>query len=263
MTIVREVHDYLAAESEMTGGIPGIQLSVRAVRGRSASRPYGGFHDQLRLLDGRWGIAVGDVQAQSPASDEPVAAGKKMARAVLRAMAMTGLPPGAVLAGMNRALLAWSRDEQCCLAVAYADIELAWRGVRVRLCVAGGPTAFVRRTRGRVRAAGQPGHYLGLGPDAQLADAQITLRPGDSMLLVAPEVLKAVGGADQICEILACSGGGSAARSTDAVLAAVRESGGGQVAQEAVVLALKVPLRKRNAGTHSAGWPGRPRYSGR
>ena len=262
MTLVSGVHDYLAAESEMVGGIPGLQLSVRDVRGRSHGGPYGGFHDQLRLLDDRWGLAVGDVQAaQPPVSAASLAAGKETARAVLRAMAMTGLPPAAVLAGMNQALLARSRDEQRWLAVAYADIEPVWRGVRVRLCVAGGPTAYVRRARGKVRAAGKPGDGLGLWPHARLADTNFTLHAGDSLLLVAAGVLEAVGGADRLCEILVESDGASAARSTDAVLAAVRQAGGGQVAREAVVLALKVPLHKRNAGTHSAGWPGSSKYS--
>ena len=261
MTVISERREFLAAESEMAAGIPGLQLSVRAVRGRRAGRPFRGFHDQVGLSGGRWGLAVGDAVALQPAaSSAGLAGGVGVARAVLRAMAMTDMAPSAVLAGMNRALLAWSRTERGCLAVAYAEVGPAWRGVRVRVCVAGTPAAFVRRARGTVRAVGEPGHCLGAQADAGLTDAQVTLHPGDSLLLVAAGVADAVGGAGQIPEILARSGAGSAARSTDAVLSAVRAAGGGQVEHEAVVLALKVPLRKRNAGTHSAGWPGRSRY---
>ncbi|HEX9063618.1 MAG TPA: PP2C family protein-serine/threonine phosphatase [Streptosporangiaceae bacterium] len=233
------------------------------MRGRPAGRPFGGFHDQVELSGGRWGLAVGDVLSLGPpASGGSLARGVGVARAVLRAMAMTDMPPSMVLAGMNRALLAWSRTERSCLAMAYADVEPAWRGVRVRVSVAGPPTAFARRARGVVRAVGAAGLCLGSRADAGLGDARLTLRAGDSLLLVTAGVSDAVGGPEQVQEILAHSGGGSAARSTEAVLAAVRAAGGGRVAHEAVVLALKVPLRKRNAGTHAAGWPGRARYSG-
>jgi Stage II sporulation protein E (SpoIIE) len=255
-------YDFLAAETEMAAGIPGLQLSVRAVRGRAASPPFGGFHDQVELVGGRWGLAVGDARLLEPwANGVCLADGVGVARAVLRAMAMTDMTPSVVLAGMNRALLGWSRSERCCLAVAYADVEPAWHGVRVRVCVSGAPTAFVRRARGRARAVGTTAYCLGARVDARFTETKLTLRAGDSLLLVAAGVADAVGGADRIPEILSRWGGGSAARSTDAVLAAVREAGGGQVAHEAVVLALKVPRRKRNAGTHSAGWPGRARYS--
>ncbi|MGI9006973.1 MAG: PP2C family protein-serine/threonine phosphatase [Streptosporangiaceae bacterium] len=263
MTTVSETHQFLAAESEMAAGIPGLQLSVRLVRGRNPGRPFGGFHDQVELSGGRWGLAVGGaIGVQPAAGGAGLARGAGVARAVLRAMAMTDVAPSVVLAGMNRALLAGSRSERSCLAVAYADVEPAWRGVRVRVCVAGGPAAIVRRGRGRVSAVGQPGYCLGARADAGLTDTQLTLHAGDCLMLVAAGVAEAVGGVDQIPGILARSGGGSAARSTDAVLAAVRAAGGGQVEHEAVVLALKVPLRKRNVGTHAAGWPGRSRYSG-
>lgn len=245
----------------MPAGIPGVQLSVRAVRGRVASGPFGGFHDQVRLIGTRWGLAVGDALAlRQPFSEASLAAGQQMAGAVLRAMALTDLAPSMVLAGMNRALLAWSRTERTCLTIAYADVEPTWRGVRARLCLAGGPTAFVREARGRAHAVGQPGDSLGVRADARLRNAQFLLHAGDSLVLVAEGVLEAVGGPDRICEILARADGSSAARNTDAVVAATREAGGGQVAHEAVVLALKVPLRRRNAGTRSAGWPGGTRY---
>jgi serine phosphatase RsbU (regulator of sigma subunit) len=238
-----------------------LQLSVRAVRGRWACGPFGGFHDQVRLFGGRWGLAVGDALAlRQPCGEGSFAVGQQMAGAVLRAMAMTDLGPSVVLAGMNRALLGWSRNERTCLTIAYADVEPAWRGVRVRVCVAGGPTAFVHEARGQSHVVGQPGQCLGVRADAGLSTAHFNLHPGDCLVLVAAGVLEAVGGAERICEILDRSDGSSAARNTDAVLAAVREAGGGQVAHEAVVLALKLPLRKRNSGTRSAGWPGRSRY---
>lgn len=264
MTLVSEAQDFLGAQAEMAAGIPGLQLSVRAVRGGAVGRPFGGFYDQVELMGGRWGLAVGDARLLQPrAHGVSLAGGVGVAKAVLRAMAMTDVAPSVVVAGMNRALQAWSRNERCCLAVAYAQIGPAWRGVRVRICVAGAPTAFVRRARGRARAVGTTGYCLGARVDARFTEAQLTLHAGDCLLLVAAGVADAVGGPDRIPGILSRWGGGSAARSTEAVLAAVREAGGGHVAHEAVVLALKVPRRKRNAGAHAAGWPGRARYSDR
>ena len=249
------------AGTEVVGGIPGLQFSARGVRGQSVAGGFGGFHDLVQLDGGRWGLAVGDVSAGPEGSGVPAAGSIAVARAVMRAMAQIDGTPSAVLAGMNRALLALSPSEQCSLAVTYTTVRLSAVGVRVRICAVGPQTAFVRRSDGSVLAITWPGSPLGLRPDPELSDSRVLLRTGDTMILVSASVTQTLGGPDRVCHVLADAGRASAARSTDTLARAVKEAGRGRTQHEAVVLALKVPGSKREPGLHSAGWPGDRPYT--
>jgi hypothetical protein len=226
----------------------------------------GGFHDVVPLRGGRWGVAVGDVTAQAQGTDVPVAAHVDVARAVIRTMAQAGFRPSMVLAGTNRALLA-ARDQSgaprpaCSLAAAYATVRPSPVGTWARICVAGPRTAFLRRNGGRLLAVGGPGAPLGVRPDPELPDCRVLLRTGDILILVTAGVTEGLGGPERICQLLADAGRASAARSTDNILRAVRDAGGGLIKHEAVAVALKSPGSKRDPGQHSAGWPGRGRYA--
>ena len=252
---------FVVAGTEVSAGIPGLQFSARGVRGQSVAGGFGGFHDLVPLDGGRWGLAVGDVSARPQGSGVPAAGSISVARAVMRAMAQIDGNPSAVLAGMNRALLALSPSEQCSLAVTYTTVRLSAVGVRVRICAAGPQTAFVRRADASVLAITWPGSPLGLRPDPELSSSRVLLRTGDTMILVSASVAQALGGPDRVCRILAGAGRASAARSTETLARAVREAGSGQMQHEAVVLALKVPGNKREPGLHSAGWPGDRPYT--
>jgi len=252
---------FVVAGTEVAGGIPGLQFSARGVRGQSVAGGFGGYHDLVPLDGGRWGLAVGDVSALPGSSGVPAAGSIGVARAVMRAMAQIDGTPSAVLAGMNRALLALASSEQCSLAVTYTTVRLSAVGARIRICAAGPQTAFVRRSDGSVLASAWPGSPLGLRPDPELADSRVLLRTGDTMILVSASVTQTLGGPDGVCHILAGAGRASAARSTDTLVRAVKDAAGGRIEHEAVVLALKVPGNKREAGLHSAGWPGDRPYT--
>jgi len=261
LKVLNKGAQFVVAGTEASGGIPGLQFSARGVRGQSVAGGFGGFHDLVPLDGGRWGLAVGDVSALPRASSAPAAGSIGVARAVMRAMAQIDGTPSAVLAGMNRALLALSPGGQCSLAVTYTTVRLTSVGVRVRMCSAGPQTAFVRRSDGKVLASAWPGSQLGLRPDPELSDSRVLLRTGDTMVLVSASMTQALGGRDGICRILASAGRASAARSTDTLVRAVKDAGDGRIQHEAVVLALKVPGNKREPGLHSAGWPGDRQYT--
>ncbi len=252
---------FVVAGTEVSAGIPGLQFSARGVRGQSVAGGFGGFHDLVQLDGGRWGLAVGDVSARPQGSGVPAAGSIGVARAVMRAMAQIDGTPSAVLAAMNRALLALSPSEQCSLAVTYTTVRLSAVGVRVRICAVGPQAAFVRRSDGKVLAIAWPGSPLGVRPDPELSDSRVLLRTGDTMILVSASVTQTLGGPDRLCHILADAGRASAARSTDTLARAVKEAGSGRMQHEAVVLALKVPGSKREPGLHSAGWPGDRSYT--
>ena len=261
LKVLNKGAQFVAAGTEASDGIPGLQFSARGVRGQSVAGGFGGFHDLVPLDGGRWGLSVGDVSALPQGSGVPAAGSIGVARAVMRAMAQIDGAPGAVLAGMNRALLALSPSEQCSLAVTYATVRLSPVGARVRICAAGPQTAFVRRSDGSAVAIAWPGSPLGLRPDPELSESRLLLRAGDTMLLVSASVTQVLGGPDGICHILADAGRGSAARSTGTLVRAMKDASSGRIRHEAVVLALKVPGNKREPGLHSAGWPGDRPYT--
>jgi hypothetical protein len=286
--------------AEVPARIAGLLLSARCARGRSAVAGAGpgaaGFHDVIPLGGGRWGVAVGDVREPAQRNCGRAAADIDVARAVMRAMAQAGFTPSMVLAGTNRALLA-AHDpagpglagpglagpslagpglagpglagpglagparEACSLTAAYATVRASPVGTRARICVAGPRMAFLRRDGGRLLALGRPGTPLGVRSDPELLDCRVLLRTGDILVLVTAGVIEGLGGAERLCRLLADAGRASAARSTDNILRAVRDAGGGLITHEAVALALKAPGSKRDPGQHSAGWPGRGRYS--
>ena len=253
MKVLNKGTQFVVAGTEAACGIPGLQFSARGVHGQSVAGGCGGFHDLVSLDSGRWGLAVGDVTALAQGSGVPAAGRISVARAVMRAMAQTDGTPSTVLAGLNRALLALSPSEQCCLAVTYLTVRLSPVGARVRICAAGPQATFVRRSDGSVVAGPCPGSPLGLRPDPVLADSRLLLRSGDTMILVSANVTRVLGGPDGICHLVAGAGRASAARSTDNLVRAVQDASGGRIEHEAVVLALKVPGNRRERGMHSAG----------
>ena len=118
----------------------------------------------------------------------------------------------------------------------------------------GAPAGAWLRSRGRAAP-------LGVRPDPELHDSPRAVAdrrqpdPGERGRDRGPRRRPTV------CQLLADAGRASAARSTDNILRAVRDAGGGLIQHEAVVLALKSPGSKRDPGQHSAGWPGRGRYA--
>jgi len=264
--------------------IVGLQLSVRSLPGRAASGDLGDFYDVHPLVHGRWGLAVGDVRAgtleddwaaESPAvlhqavlrslTARPAAGSITTACAILRAMAFLEARPSRVLAGLNRAILAWPARDQY-LTMTYAAVRPTRLGTLVRICTAGEQTAFVRRAGGDVLPVGGPGTALGLQQEPQLRDARVLLRSGDSLVLVTENVTQAVNpangtsfGAAGLRMLLANLDDASAARSVRAILRAVRKFRG-RSDHETVALVLKVPGNKREGEMYPLGLPGTPAY---
>jgi serine phosphatase RsbU (regulator of sigma subunit) len=248
-----------ASWAKAQGTVDGLQLSARSLPGRDIDDDRGDFFDLYPLRPGRLGIVVGDVSDMGdirattvqhwPVARKP-GEGVARALAILRAMASIKARPSWVLAGLNQVSLAWPVPDPSVLNVTYAAVRPTRAGMLVRICTAGQQRPFVRRASGGVFALGKLGLPLGLHPDPRLHDVRLLLRPGDSLILVTDNVTHALGqdhtsfGAERLCQIVADSGGASAARTVGAILSEVRDFTGGDVAHDTVALVVKVPRQR-------------------
>jgi len=204
----------------------------------------GDFYDVFPSVRGSWGLVVGDVCGKGA----PAAKSTALARFTLRAQAHRGSRPSGILAGLNQALLDWDTDDRRFLSAIYATVRPILAGALVQVSAAGHPLALVRRADGTVRTLGRPGTLLGLVAEPELHDTRRLLRPGDTLILYTDGVTEArshldrqLYGEDRLENMVAGLGDIPAARTAGAILKSARAFSGGNLADDTVVLALKVP----------------------
>lgn len=224
--------------------IPGVQVAARYLAGATGTEILGDFYDVFPSLRGSWGLVVGDVCGKGI----PAAKSTALARHTLRGAALRQTRPSLILAGLNRALLAWPADDPRFLTAIYASVRVRVGVATVRISSAGHPLALVHRADGRVTAVGQPGTLLGLFPDPELSDTRQVLRPGDSMILFTDGVTEArshvdrdLYGDERLYDLIRGLGDLTAAGMAAAIMKAVVAFSGGVVSDDTVVLVLRIP----------------------
>ncbi len=167
--------------------MPGVDVAARFRAAGQGNEVGGDFYD---LFDtghpDRWAVVIGDVCGKGA----PAAAITALARYTLRAAAMRGLRPSAVLHVLNDAMVRQRRDEEFC-TVAFGRLDRNGAGARLTVASGGHPLPFVIRADGRVQSAGAPGTLLGVTADPALADASVDLDPGDAVVLYTDGVTDA------------------------------------------------------------------------
>ncbi|KOX02063.1 MULTISPECIES: PP2C family protein-serine/threonine phosphatase [unclassified Streptomyces] len=141
----------------------------------------GDFYDLFPLGDDRFAFFLGDICGKGPKA----AAATSLARYTLRAAALHGLAPEAVLSTLNSALIERyaDGDPRYCTAV-FGILESAGRSVRVLLASGGHPPALLLRADGRAEYLPTPGGLLiGAFPQASFTTIRTALHPGDTLLL--------------------------------------------------------------------------------
>jgi sigma-B regulation protein RsbU (phosphoserine phosphatase) len=154
----------------------------------------GDFYDAFALDGGRWLLVVGDVRGKGV----DAAAVTGLARHTIRSIALYEPEPSAILAHLNRVLLAaeadrvtalqscddppWELTEPRFCTVALAIVEPGTGGAHVVVCSGGHPLPLVARADGRVEAVGRPGTLLGASSDIELHDVTVHLAPGESLV---------------------------------------------------------------------------------
>ncbi len=156
---------------------------------RTANEIGGDYYDFLTLPDGRVALVVGD------ASGHGMAAGLLMAiaNAALKLAVEVDPTPARVAALLNR-VLHRTGDARSFMTLFYAVLDPATGGFAF-VCV-GHPFPLLRRADGEVVELGTGGFPLGIREALDVAQDEVTLAPGDLLLLYSdglPEAANASG----------------------------------------------------------------------
>jgi phosphoserine phosphatase RsbU/P len=147
----------------------------------------GDFYDAVRS-EGGWALVLGDVSGKG----EDAAALTATVRHGVRVLAHRERRTGAVLAAVNNFLRAQGTSERF-VTVALAHLERRPDGWRALVSGAGHPPPLVLAGDGRLREVRTGGRPLGLFADARPGQAEVELRPGDTLLLYSDGITEARG----------------------------------------------------------------------
>src|ERR687893_638206 len=156
-----------------------------AVYYQPAREVGGDFYDFLDLEDGRLGLIVGDVSGKGV----PAAIVMAITRTMLHAAYRLGSPaPGEILEQVNNILY---KDIPPNMFVTCLAALLDSRSGRLHYANAGHDLPYLRHAEGgseELRATGMP---LGLMPNMSYEQKEITLEPGESILLYSDGLVEA------------------------------------------------------------------------
>ncbi|RJP32335.1 MAG: serine/threonine-protein phosphatase [Phycisphaerales bacterium] len=164
--------------------IPGVSIAVAY---ETATRAGGDYYDFFDLGDGRWGILIGDVSGHGASAAVVMA----ITRTLLHSQRLKGTPPDQVLYDTNARLARQSeRYDTTFVTAFYGVYEPA--SARLHYSSAGHNPPLLMRLSGEVleldRAQSFP---LGIAADWERADAELTLRRGDTLLLYTDGITEA------------------------------------------------------------------------
>jgi phosphoserine phosphatase RsbU/P len=161
--------------------IDGLEIAVSYV---TSSRAGGDYYNVLPLPEGRWGLFLADVSGHGT----PAAVVTAMLHTLLSTYPGPPLPPAAVLAHLNRHLLALAPEGMFVTAF-YGIYDPATRVLRY--ANAGHPPPHLRRRHDvLVSVGGTPGLPLGVLSTEQWREAEIRLLPGEALLLYTDGLLE-------------------------------------------------------------------------
>ncbi len=148
------------------------------------AREVGGdFYDVIALPDGRIAFVIGDVTDKGV----PAALVMSATRSVLRATAQRLIEPGAVLERVNEHLVP-DMPAKMFVTCFYAVLNPATGHMRFANAGHDLPYVQTRTGAGELRARGMP---LGLLPGMAYEEDEITLAPGDTVLLHSDGIVEA------------------------------------------------------------------------
>jgi PAS domain S-box-containing protein len=219
--------------------IEGVDLAARYRPSGEGIDVGGDFYDAFDIGDGEWTVALGDVCGKGP----DAAALMGMVRHTIRAAAIRERAPARVLATVNAAVARQTSEDQFCTAVA-ARLRPQEGQVIVWICVAGHPAPVVLRGDGSLHWIRGAGALLGVFDDAQLADDELRLTPGDTLILYTDGVTEERGaqgalGEDGLTAVLEGVAGAAASEIVDRIERAVLAHGSGEPRDDIAILAVR------------------------
>src|SRR5215203_4609867 len=140
-----------------------------------------------------WGIVIGDVSGKGAEAAAMLA----FARYTIRTLATRESCPSTVLSSLNEAMLHQRRernDHKFC-TVTYIRLEKeegnTEHGAKITVSRGGHPPPFLLRTDGSIYRVGEPGRAIGVFDDANLTEQEVSLAPGDALILYTDGVVEA------------------------------------------------------------------------
>jgi serine phosphatase RsbU (regulator of sigma subunit)/DNA-binding response OmpR family regulator len=156
--------------------LDGLQLASRYLPGAAGSEVGGDWYDAIQLDHGRVALSVGDVVGRGVSA----AAIMGQLRVAMRAYALQGLGPAAVMSGLERIMQDLSDDHLATAVFMVVDPQ----AMQVRLANAGHPPCLWVRPDGRStfveEAVGPP---LNVAPEIAYTEHVLSLEHGDVLFL--------------------------------------------------------------------------------
>jgi serine phosphatase RsbU (regulator of sigma subunit) len=210
-----------------------LELAAHYLPSATSALIGGDWYDALALTDGETLLSVGDLTGHGVT----VASGMATLLGAVRGMAMAGTQPGPLLALLNQLLdssVHPALGSTVCCRYRPATRTLVW-------AQAGHPAPLLYRD-GTGRALNAPdGVLLGATSGAVYGQAEVTLEPGDLLLLHTDGLVPARTGTDAGERLLGLAPRFAGARTAQAcVRAVVEEFGGTERTDDACVLVARV-----------------------
>ncbi len=188
----------------------------------------------------RWALTVADVCGKGPQA----AAMTALIRHTVHAEVGHGLGPADVLRRVNAAMLRDLDGDRARFAtMVHAALTVGTNAVAITLVNGGHPPALVLRGD-RVESLAVPGTLVGVYADPSLAEAELQLAPGDTLLLYTDGITEAQGpdgfyGSARLEALLSSLAGGSADDIADGILAEVSDFQDGRLRDDVALLVVQ------------------------
>lgn len=176
--------------------IPGLEVAARYHAATGSGEVGGDFYDVFPTAPGRWAVVIGDVEGRGPQA----AAMSALARYTVRGAASEDPPATQVLRTLNEVLLAeqgqddieWPRF----LTAAYWCLEPRDGEVLGVVACGGHPLPLIVSRGEGLKELPCRGRLLGVFPDADFAETELRLRPGDAAVLITDGVFEGRSGGE-------------------------------------------------------------------
>jgi PAS domain S-box-containing protein len=220
--------------------IPGVEIEALYRAAGELNDAGGDFYDVLPYGPNRWMLVIGDVCGKGPRAAGVTA----LARHTLRATAILGLRPTAMLGTLHEALRRQPAGADLC-TVCLVTLERRLESALLSVALAGHPPPLLIDADGHCRKVGTPGTLLGVLDPVDISEVDVELRSGQTLLLYTdglPEAGRAGPQLDEERLFELC------AQVTDATLGGVLEQieraalehAGGRLRDDIALLALRL-----------------------
>jgi PAS domain S-box-containing protein len=225
--------------------IPGVEIEALYHAAGELNDAGGDFYDVLPYGADRWMLVIGDVCGKGPRAAGVTA----LARHTLRATAILGLSPTAMLATLHEALRRQPAGADLC-TVCLVTLEPRAAGASLGVALAGHPPPLVIDADGGCRKVGTPGTLLGVLDPVEIKEVEVELRSGETLLLYTdglPEAGRAASRVDEerLLEVCAAASRGSLGDALVRIESAALVYAGGRLRDDIALLALRVTGERR------------------